>query len=147
MLLCPLLLPLLSLPIPLFQAAYLQDFSVDFVSFHKFHWLFYPLLVSLRSPPHSSLSSSISPGLVCRFSSITISVLFSRFLCRISSLSRHQHISTTSLPTSCLYIRYTCLLCFSLLPVLPVVALAFSAQFLSFQQHISMSVLASCFLS
>ena len=135
-------------PIPLFPAAYLQDFSDDFRSIQSsVTGYFAPVVAFARSPPHSSLSSSISPGLLCRFSSISISVLSSRFLYRISSLSRHQHIFTASLPTSCLYIRYNCLLCFLLLPVLPVVTLALSTRFLSFQQHISMSVLASCFPS
>ena len=39
----------------------------NFVSFHQFHLLLCSLLLILLSLSHSSLSSSISPGLLCRF--------------------------------------------------------------------------------
>ena len=55
MLLCPLLLPLLSLPIPLFQAAYLHDF------YPESRFLLCFLLLPLPFLADSSLSNSISP--------------------------------------------------------------------------------------
>ena len=54
-------------------------------------------------------------------------------------LSLHQHISNTSQPLSCLYIRYPCLLCFPLLPFLLDLTFALSVRFLSFLQYIFMT--------
>ena len=54
--------------IPLFPAAYLQDLSDNFRFILSMSLAALPLLLPLRSLPHSSLSSSISPRLLLQFS-------------------------------------------------------------------------------
>ena len=104
-------------------------------------FLMLPLLSLLDSP----LFNCISPWLLCRMSFKSIRSHF--LLCFLilpllplpQYLSLHQRISNTSLPISCLQIRYPCLLCFPLLPFLLDVAFALSARFLSLQQYIYMT--------
>ena len=88
-------------PIPLFPAAYLQDFSDNFRFIQSVSLAALPLLLPLRSLPNSSLSSSISSRLLCRFSlhSISFTGCFAPFVAFAFStpfLSFQQHISRTS---------------------------------------------------
>ena len=140
-------------PIPLFPAAYLQDFSDNFRFIQSVSLAALPLLLPLRSLPNSSLSSSISSRLLCRFSlhSISFTGCFAPFVAFAFSapfLSFKQHISRTSLSisshsissTGC-FTPYYCLCALYPIPLFPAAYLQDFSDDFRFIQSMSLAAL------
>ena len=144
-LLCPCCCLCALCPIPLFPAAYLQDFSVNFRFLPSLSLAALPLLLPLSSPPHSSLSSrrtclSIFVDFYqCTIFKISLPNLLSFQASAYLQYFSADFMSFHPLHLCALLLAVACAPCCCPYPLCP------NSSF--FPQHISMSVLASCFPS